>query len=378
VKYRRFGRTGLQISTFTLGTMRYLESQANAIATIRAAVDRGINHIETARGYGQSEAFLGAAIADGLTRDRVVITTKIPPTPDKAAMAQAIDDSLQRLQTDYLDNLAIHGLNTPAHLAWVRDPDGCMAALTEAVAAGKIRHLGFSTHGSRELIAAALDLPAFSFVNLHYYLFFQRHAPLLETIRDRDLGLLIISPVDKGGQLYAPPPELVDRCAPLSPLGLNYRFLLSDPRVTTLSLGAANPDELDAPLHWADATDPLTDEERNILARLDRAERDALGADRCAQCYACLPCPEAIHIPEVLRLRNLAIGHGMTGFGQYRYRMFENAGHWFPGRRGHRCTDCGDCLPRCPEGLEIPRLLRDAHERLNTDRRRRLWGNDDR
>ena len=253
-----------------------------------------------------------------------------------------------------------------------------MAALTEAVAAGKIRNLGFSTHGSRELIREAIALPAFSFVNLHYYLFFQRHAPLLGEIRSRDLGLLIISPVDKGGQLFAPPKTLVARCAPLSPLGLNYRFLLSDPRVTTLSLGAANPEELDAPLAWADATEPLTDEEREILARLDRAERESLGSDRCAQCYECLPCPEGINIPEVLRLRNLAVGHDMVGFGQYRYRMFENAGHWFPGRRGHRCSDCGDCLPRCPEGLEIPRLLRDTHVRLNTDRRRRLWGDDDR
>ena len=83
-----------------LGTMRYLESQANAIATIRAAVDRGINHIETARGYGQSEVFLGAALADGLPRDRVFITTKIPPTPDKSATARAIDESLDRLRTD--------------------------------------------------------------------------------------------------------------------------------------------------------------------------------------------------------------------------------------------------------------------------------------
>jgi predicted aldo/keto reductase-like oxidoreductase len=377
MQYRRFGRTNLMLSVFSLGTMRYLESQANAIATIRAAIDRGINHIETARGYGQSEAFLGAALADEIDRDRVYITTKIPPTPDAATMTQAIEDSLRRLNTDYIDNLAIHGLNTAEHLGWVTSPDGCMAALTDAVKAGKIRHLGFSSHGSRETIAAAMQIEAFSFVNLHYYLFFQRHAPLLDLARSRDLGLLIISPADKGGQLHTPPQTLIDRCAPLSPLGLNYRFLLSDRRITTLSLGAANPDELATPLSWSDATEPLTADEREILARLDRAERDALGADHCAQCYACLPCPEAIQIPEVLRLRNLAIGHEMTSFGQYRYRMFENAGHWFPGRRGHRCTDCGDCLPRCPERLDIPRLLRDTHDRLNTDRRRRLWGDDD-
>lgn len=377
--YRRFGRTNLMLSVFSLGTMRYLESQANAIATIQAAIDHGINHIETAQGYGQSEAFLGAALSRGLNRDQLYITTKIPPTPDAATMTRAIEHSLTRLHTDYIDNLAIHGLNTAEHLAWVMssEPTGCMAALADAVRSGKVRNLGFSSHGSRETIAAAMQIEAFSFVNLHYYLFFQRHAPLLDLARSRDLGLLIISPVDKGGQLHRPPQTLVDRCAPLSPLGLNYRFLLSDPRITTLSLGAANPEELATPLPWSEVTEPLTAEECVILQKLDRAEREALGADRCAQCYACLPCPEAIHIPEVLRLRNLAIGHEMTSFGQYRYRMFENAGHWFPGRRGHRCTDCGDCLPRCPEQLDIPRLLRDTHDRLNTDRRRRLWGDDD-
>jgi predicted aldo/keto reductase-like oxidoreductase len=98
-----------------------------------------------------------------------------------------------------------------------------------------------------------------------------------------------------------------------------------------------------------------------------------LGSDRCSQCYACLPCPVEIHIPEVLRLRNLAIAYDMNQFGQYRYRMFENAGHWFPGNKANHCTDCGDCLPRCPEHLPIPTLLRDTHQKLNGKAGRRLW-----
>jgi len=377
--YRRFGRTNLQLSVFSLGTMRYLASCDNAIATIQQAVARGINHLETARGYGQSEVFLGAALRSGLARSSfkrsdLHITTKIPPTPTAHQMQAAIEDSLERLGTDYIDCLALHGLNTPEHLAWVQADNGCLNALVQAVQAGKIRHLGFSTHGSRELIATAMQIGEFSFVNLHYYLFFQRHAPLLDLARSLDLGVLIISPVDKGGQLHTPPPVLRDRCAPFSPLGLNYRFLLSDPRITTLSLGAASPAELDIPLRWSTATEPLQESEQAAIDRLAHAEHAALGADHCQQCYACLPCPAEIHIPEVLRLRNLAIGHEMLSFAQYRYRMFENAGHWFPGKRGDRCTECGDCLPRCPEHLEIPRLLHDAHDRLNTNQRRRLWG----
>jgi predicted aldo/keto reductase-like oxidoreductase len=174
--------------------------------------------------------------------------------------------------------------------------------------------------------------------------------------------------------LYSPPERLRELCAPFTPLELTYRWLLSDPRITTLSTGPAIPAELTSLAALGQQTQPLGPDELAVLQRLSAQESTALGSDRCAQCYDCLPCPEAIHIPEVLRLRNLAIAYDMQPFGTYRYRMFENAGHWFPGRKGNRCTDCGDCLPRCPEQLDIPTLLRDAHDRLQGPARRRLWG----
>lgn len=82
MQYRRFGKTEMRLSVFSLGTMRYLSSESNAIATIERAVALGINHIETARGYGKSEEFIGSALKAGLNRlrERLYITTKIPPT----------------------------------------------------------------------------------------------------------------------------------------------------------------------------------------------------------------------------------------------------------------------------------------------------------
>ena len=374
MRRRRFGKTNLNLSVFSLGTMRCLASPQTSRQTIQQALKLGINHLETARGYGQSERYLGQALQDlAIPRQQIYLTTKLSPTPNRQQMSLWLDESLARLQTDYIDCLAIHGINTWEHLEMITNPDGCLAPIQTAIKQGKIGHLGFSTHGSLDLILAAIATDLFEFVNLHYYYFFQRNLPAIAQAAAKDLGIFIISPADKGGKLYTPSDKLTQLCSPFTPLELNYRFLLSDRRITTLSVGAATPEELITPLQVADSDYPLTAEEQAIFARLKGQLATSLTTDLCRQCYQCLPCPESINIPEILRLRNLTVAYHMQDYGKYRYGMLENAGHWFPGRRGDRCTDCGDCLPRCPEQLDIPTLLRDTHQRLKGKERRRLW-----
>ncbi|MFN9175391.1 MAG: aldo/keto reductase [Synechocystis sp.] len=369
MQYRRFGQTELNLSVFSLGTMRGLGDRQAFQATVKTALAAGINHLETAPAYGNSEQYLGE-ILKTYPRFEFYLTSKLCPTPDRQAFTQGLTDSLQRLQVDYLDCLAIHGINTPDHWQWVQ---ALWPVLEQAKEQGLIRHLGFSTHASLPLVTEVINSGRFEFVNLHYYWFNQHLAPAIALAHSWDMGIFIISPVDKGGQLHTPPDKLRKLCQPFTPLELTYRFLLSDRRITTLSVGAANPAELQEPLQYGDRLEPLSPEEQVIFQRLIDQQTATLGSETCHQCYACLPCPEAINIPEILRLRNLAIAYDMTRFGQYRYRMLENAGHWFPGKRGDRCTDCGDCLPKCPHHLAIPDLLRDTHQRLQGRGRRRLW-----
>ena len=374
MEQRRFGKTNLNLSVCSLGTMRCLASPQTNRETIAKAIALGINHLETARGYGQSETYLGTTLKDlAIPRQNIYLTTKISPTLNKAEVTSQIEQSLAKLQVDYIDCLAIHGINTWSHLKSVIESNGYLAAIEQAMRQGKIRHLGFSTHGSLDLILAAIKTDLFEFINLHYYYFWQRNAPAIALAAAKDMGVFIISPADKGGKLYTPSAKLSEICQPYTPLGIGYRFLLRDKRITTISIGAANPDELTTPTQLIDTDYALSESEKEVLEKLEQQLTDSLSTDLCSQCHQCLPCPETINIPEILRLRNLTIAYDMKDYGHYRYGMLENAGHWFPGRKGNKCTECGDCLLRCPEKLNIPNLLHDTHDILKGKERRRLW-----
>ena len=378
---RPFGQ-GRPVSRFTLGTMRAIDRPAAMAAVLDAALQAGINHIETAPAYGPAEAFLGAALAQlgreaPARRASLLLTSKILPGVTLAEGQRQLHSCLERLGIDRLDNLAVHGLNTEDQLAWSLRGDGA-DLLAWAIEEGLAGQVGFSSHGPTPLIEAALASGRFRFCSLHLHLFDPERLPLARRALAEGIGVMAISPADKGGRLQDPPALLRQDCAPFEPLELAYRFLL-DQGISTLTLGAAKPEDLAlaASLAGPDCQDGdswLNADHQLALARLREAGAERLGNDRCGQCRACLPCPSAVPIPALLRLRNLAVGHGMEAYAGERYNLIGRAGPWWEQLDASACARCGACLPRCPHGLPIPELLADTHRRLAAAPRRRLWG----
>lgn len=377
MQYRRFGKTNLALSVVTLGGMRYehgwdapreklpRRSIEQCRDIVRAAFDVGVNHIETAHGYMKSEGLYGKVLNEELRlpRDSYFFMTK--GAPETAGETyRLVEKQLETLKMDYVDLYAWHGINTPRRYELALHRNGPVEALKKLQEQGVIRHVGFSTHGSYQLIIDALSTGLFEFVNLHYYYFFQRNWGAVQLAAERDLGVFIISPNDKGGQLFYPPPLLSELTAPLTPIQWNARFCLRSPHVHTLSFGMTELSHVEEMRGTFPVSVPLSPRDQATLQRLDAR----VGVDPFAayEGYELEGDPSGINIPEVLRLRRLLKCYDMREFGRYRYNMARPGDEWYAGEFATPERLDQVRYERAPAGVPLRELLNETHEALFT------------
>lgn len=391
--YRRFGRTELSMPVFSCGGMRYQfqwqdapfaevprDNQETLEAIIHRSLELGINHIETARGYGTSEMQLGKILPQ-LPREKLIVQTKVSPKDDPKLFRSEFEKSLAYLNLDYVDLLGIHGINNPETMDQSLRSGGCLDVCRQLQKEGKVRFVGFSTHGPTQIITEAINSGEFDYVNLHWYYIFQDNWPAIAAATKQDMGVFIISPSDKGGQLYNPPQKLVDLCQPLSPMVFNNLFCLAHPQIHTLSIGASRPTDFDEHLK----TLPYLNSEQStqkvlqpILDNLHRAMVETLGEDWVNGWRIGLPnsenTPGEINIPRILWLYNLCQAFDLVEYSKMRYNLLGNGGHWFPGQPAGKVDKqkLWHCLSNSPHREKVLEVLQATDRLLAGEKVQRL------
>ena len=333
---RTLGRTGLAVGVIGLGTEYLRNDRQTAIDTIHAAIAAGINYFDVLMPMPDYRDNMGAAFR-GL-RERAILTCHLGGvmqhgqwgvSRDPAICAEYVDDWLSHLGTEYIDVLNITCVDKDEDFDRIVGPGGVLDLAIKLKKQGKARFIGLSGHETA-IANKAITHGAFDVLTQGCNLTWPIAATGL-ACKEAGVGLVAMKPY-AGGELFHPP------YASFVTPALAIAHVLAQPGVTTVIPGAANVNQLNDALAYL--THPIAaDDLAALAARFDERVRGT-----CIYCNHCLPCPVGIPIGDVLRaLRGL--GWGLS------YAPAMAAGM---ATLPQLCTACGDCLDRCPFGVDVP------------------------
>ena len=329
----RLGKTGMMVTRLGFGGIPIQRlSEADAVAVVRKCIDLGINYFDTANGYSTSEERIGKAVK-GHRHDVYIATKTFPGTPE--IIEQNLDLSLKRLDTDYIDLYQFHGVNDPAVTQKILDPEnGLYKVFEKAKKAGKIRHIGITSH---QIDAAKAQVKTGRFETMMFPFNFITSEPakdLLPLCRKHDVGFIVMKPLAGG---------MLDNAT------IAFKYLLQFPDVVAIP-GIEKIHEIEEISQIYEGAARMTATERKQMKQM----KDELGTRFCRRCDYCQPCEQGIPISMLMTfptfvkrlppdwyLKSPFIPDGMA--------------------KAANCTECGECEARCPFNLPIREMIKESY-----------------
>jgi uncharacterized protein len=350
---RILGKTGLSVSAVGFGAIKLPRiSLKECEILLNRALDSGINYIDTADCYGDSEEKIGRVLKK--RRQEFTLSTKVDERDGPGVRAK-LDRCLRRLRTEWIDLLFFHDVRGGEYERIFAA--GGLEELQKAREKGEIKHLGISIHSNLTMMRQAIESGVFSVLMAAYSALDEDRltADLLPLAASKGVGLVAMKPL-AGGRLGDFPSGGWNQ--PLfhgeSPAQIALRYVLSNPHITCAIPGMMTLKELQENLQVARKPRELSPEEiREFMAMAADA-----GKGFCRNCGYCLPCPEGIPIPDVFRYENYYRRYGLKDWAKEQYGVLAS--------NVQACSDCRTCMEKCPYGVPIPAELRQAHKILKS------------
>jgi len=377
--FRTLGRTGIKTSALGFGCMRLPTIEQGgkidrdkAIKLIRKGIDNGITYVDTAWPYhkGESEVVLGLALKDGY-REKVTLVTKcpvgFPDFTEPEHFDERLDEQLRRLDVECLDFYLFRALN---RRSWDEKIIGLnlIERALKAKKDGKIKHLGFSFHDKPEVLKEIIDSGHFDLMLVQYNIVDQINHEMIDYAWEKGLAVAIMGPIG-GGRLAGTdlPDEMQEWLTPgrANFVDLALKFVFSNPNVSVALSGMGSDEMLDDNLRIVsrDDYDKLTKTQSESIASIASRFKELCDL-LCTGCKYCEPCPNDVNISFIFNALQRYQIYGFKEQAKHLYSMIGTV-RWIAGENASACVECGECLEKCPQNIEIIEQLKKAHDVLS-------------
>jgi predicted aldo/keto reductase-like oxidoreductase len=348
---RTLGKTGWKISVIGFGAIKLPQiPQRECDILLNRALDQGVNFVDTADCYGDSEEKIGTAL--GRRREEFYLSTKIDER-DGPGVQRKLERCLRRLKTDWIDLVLFHDVRGDEYDRLFER--GGLETLEAAKRDGRIREIGISIHHSLPMMRRAIESGVFSALMVAYSAFDEDRleADLLPRAHKGGVGVVAMKPL-AGGILTEGPSETKGRTfigrESLAQISLHY--VLANPNISCVIPGMKERYELEENLCVGRQPRKLNrDEIKRLMEEVGEA-----GKGFCRNCGYCLPCPEGIPIPDIFRFESYHDRYGLKDWAREQYRSLAV--------KALACSECRQCEELCPYGVPIPERLKGAHRIL--------------